>query len=153
MGKTKSERIKIEHVRRQYAVEGISLVNLDEVEQTILAGRPYNEHGVYTPEVVVVVHNTESLYIGIYVAHGADGNYYTHYNVAYPTGGCDGWPSRSNRKSKALMSALRQELEWITKIRCHQEDQQNKMIWRISEEAIRKINSKQVRQLTIFDML
>lgn len=153
MSKTKFERIKIGHVRRQYAVAGECLVNLDDVEQIIIHERTYNEHGVYRPEVAVVVHNTESLYIGIHVALGADGNYYTHYNVEYPTGGCDGWPSRSNRKSKKLMSALRQELEWITKIRCHQEDRQNKMIWRIAAEAVQKINSRRVRQLTIFDML
>lgn len=153
MNESNPKRIKIDHVRRMYAVSGLSLISLDEVDSLILHKRNCNENGVYKPEVTVVIYNTESLYIGIYVALGEDGKYYTDYNVEFPTGGSDGWPSRSGRGSKALIQALCIEIGRLKEYRHCQGDLPDKRIVRIAEEALRKVKSKRLRQLSIFDIL
>ena len=148
-----NEQIKIEHVRRMYVVAGLRLIGLDEVDSLTLHRHDCNENKVYKPEVTVVICNTDSLYIGIYVALGEDGMYYTNYNVEFPTGGSTGWPSKSGRKSKTLKQALRMEIGKLKEYRYYQGGLPDERVCLKAEEALRKIDSKRLRQLTIFDEL
>ena len=147
--------IKIGHVMRHYGVRGLSssLISLDDADHVILHRQPPNENGVYKPEVTVVLCNTGSLYIGIYVALGEDGKYYTDYDIETPTGGSSGYPSKGRGKARTLSQALRMECEKLKEYRLYQGCKPDKRICAIAEDAIQKINAKCVRLMTIFDIL
>lgn len=115
-----------------------------------------NEHGALHPDCAFVFAQTDEYFFAINVAMDAKGFYRFGYSLLEPDSGSDCYPSsrwRDHKKASSLKGCLYNALNYIKEQSKYQGQAPYSLYVRTATEAILKLQSSGVRQLSLFDLL